>query len=228
MNMQDPNVVAVELVAEALGSLCNELVLVGGCAVGLLITDGARPPIRATRDVDLVAEVASLASYYELREKLESRGFRDQGDIICRWCKGALIIDVMPTTEVGFGSTNRWYPLAVQHAQRVQLPRGSEIRLVSAPLFVATKLESFHDRGNGDYLHHDIEDIVNLVDGRFELIQEVENGPQLVREFIREEFDDLLADYTFMEQLPGHLNTDDSSQRRVPIIIERMRNLAGL
>jgi hypothetical protein len=33
----DPNVQSVELVAEALGDLCDELVLVGGCAASLLI-----------------------------------------------------------------------------------------------------------------------------------------------------------------------------------------------
>ena len=37
MNPQDPNVVRVELVAEALGELCHELVFVGGCAVSMLI-----------------------------------------------------------------------------------------------------------------------------------------------------------------------------------------------
>jgi len=29
-------------------------------------------------------------------------------------------------------------------------------------LFIATKLESIHGRANGDYFHHDVEDIVNV------------------------------------------------------------------
>ena len=33
----DPNVESVELVAAALGELCEEVVLVGGCAASLLI-----------------------------------------------------------------------------------------------------------------------------------------------------------------------------------------------
>ena len=37
----DPNMLVVELVAAALGALREELVLVGGCSVGLLIT----PPV---------------------------------------------------------------------------------------------------------------------------------------------------------------------------------------
>ncbi len=33
------------------------------------------------------------------------------------------------------------------------------IRLISAPAFIATKLEAFYDRGKGDvYISHDLED----------------------------------------------------------------------
>jgi hypothetical protein len=46
MKRSDPNMVSVELVATALGELREELVLVGGCSVGLLITDSARPTAR--------------------------------------------------------------------------------------------------------------------------------------------------------------------------------------
>ncbi len=61
---QDPNLSVVSLVAQALGPLNAEFMLVGGCAVGLLITDRGRPPVRQTIDVDLVAEVTSLTGYY--------------------------------------------------------------------------------------------------------------------------------------------------------------------
>ena len=53
MKAQDPNVGRVELVAHALGELRDNLVLVGGSAAGLLITDPAAPPVRATLDVGL-------------------------------------------------------------------------------------------------------------------------------------------------------------------------------
>ena len=54
---QDPNLSKIELIASALGSLRDRLVFVGGCAVGLLITDNAAAPARVTFDVDLVARV---------------------------------------------------------------------------------------------------------------------------------------------------------------------------
>lgn len=36
MNPRDPNIRQVEVVAQALNELCDELVFVGGCAAGLL------------------------------------------------------------------------------------------------------------------------------------------------------------------------------------------------
>jgi hypothetical protein len=57
---QDPNLSKIELIAAALGPLRDQLVFVGGCAVGLLITDTAAAPVRVTFDVDLVARARPL------------------------------------------------------------------------------------------------------------------------------------------------------------------------
>ena len=62
MKLKYPNVEKVERVAHALGTLCEQLVFVGGCAVDLLLTDRAAAPTRVTYDVDLVAQVAALAA----------------------------------------------------------------------------------------------------------------------------------------------------------------------
>lgn len=54
MSAQDPNMVKVELIAHALGALRDKVVFVGGCSVGLLLTDSAAAPVRVTYDVDLI------------------------------------------------------------------------------------------------------------------------------------------------------------------------------
>lgn len=226
--LKDPNIGLVEVVAQQLGELRNDLVLVGGCAVGLLITDTARPSIRHTIDVDLVAEVATLSSYYEIEQRLRDRGFREQGEVICRWSKDDVILDVMPAIEIGHNFTNPWYPAAVENSVRTKLPSGEEIRMITAPYFLATKLVSFKSRGEGNYAHHDIEDIINLVDGRRELLEEVERCPEDVRDFIMDEVDHLLADQDFTNQIPWHLHPDESNQARVTLITTRLRELAGL
>jgi hypothetical protein len=229
MTTRDPNVDSVELVVEELGDLVSELVLVGGCAVGLLITDKARPTVRQTKDVDLVAEIVTLGNYHKLESKLRSRGFTNGSDgVICRWQKGALLVDVMPIKELGFGSTNRWYPLVVKYAAPYRLPRGGEIRVIPAPLFIAAKFDAFHSRGEGDYEHHDIEDIVNVVDGREELAAEIEQSEDAIKTYIQEECEDLLANREFTERLAWYLNPDEANQRRAPMLLKRFRDLAGL
>lgn len=46
MKPQFPNLPKVELIAQALGELREQLVFVGGCAVDLLLTDAAAAPSR--------------------------------------------------------------------------------------------------------------------------------------------------------------------------------------
>jgi hypothetical protein len=48
---------------------------------------------------------------------------------------------------------------------------GSDVHLITAVNFVATKLEAFHGRGANDVtLSHDLEDIVAVIDGRSEIV----------------------------------------------------------
>ena len=119
----DPNVQSVELVAAALGDLCDELVLVGGCAVGLLIDAASARPPRVTYDVDLIAVVAALRDYYALERKFVKRGFKRDTSAdapICRWKIGTIVVDLMPTDESVLGFSNRWYAEAASSATRVR------------------------------------------------------------------------------------------------------------
>lgn len=185
MNPNDPNVVLLELVAERLGEhLRDEFVFVGGAVVGLLITDPALPAIRPTEDVDLIVHAAVLADYHRVEMAMRERGFvQDMAPTapICRWRIDNVAVDVMPTLENILGFSNRWYPLALQTAQPVTLPSGTAIRLVLAPVFLATKLEAFAGRGNNDYLFsHDLGDLISVIDGRDALLDECANtAPEL-------------------------------------------------
>jgi predicted nucleotidyltransferase len=228
VNPRDPNVALVELVAKALGNLNERLVFVGGCATGLLVTDRGRPPVRATRDVDLIAEIASHAEYYELSGELRAVGFREeQGDVICRWRLDQVIVDVMPTDERILGFSNRWYVRAIEKAFLCRLPSSTEIRLISAPLLIATKIEAFYGRGHGDFASHDVEDIINVVDGRPELAAEIRESDQDLREYLSKEIDSLLGNTQFLERIPWHISPDTSGEGRDTIVIERLRAIAG-
>jgi hypothetical protein len=50
--------------------LLAEIVFVGGCTTGLLGTNPAASPVRATVDVDVIVEVASCAEYSRFSKRL--------------------------------------------------------------------------------------------------------------------------------------------------------------
>ncbi|MBL3588499.1 MAG: hypothetical protein JMN24_01730 [gamma proteobacterium endosymbiont of Lamellibrachia anaximandri] len=223
--VQNPNVEILMSAVERLGSLADELVFVGGCATGLLITDPAAPPVRVTRDVDVITEVASRSDYYQLGERLRSRGFVEDAtsNVLCRWVSQEVILDVMPIDSDILGFSNRWYALAAKAAVERALPNGLNVRMVSAPYFLATKLEAFDGRGQGDYLlSHDIEDLVAVLDGRPEIAEEVATCEPALKAYLAQRFSELLESRAFLEALAGHMPSDRASQARLPILKGRI------
>ncbi|WP_129776673.1 hypothetical protein [Peristeroidobacter soli] len=231
MALRDPNVAKLQLVAHALGSLREQVVFVGGCAVGLLITDEAAAPVRATLDVDLVVSVSALSAYHGLEKDLSALGFKRDMTAdapICRWRYRGLEVDVMPTDPGILGFSNRWYPLAVSSAQSFKLPNGHEIRLIAAPVFVATKFEAHADRGAGDLLaSHDLEDIVNVIDGRPSLLNEIAMSPRELREYLAQRCTALLETPLFADYLPGLIASGDDQADRVQLVYERIQAIAS-
>lgn len=227
----DPNLEAVQAAAAALGGLLDSVVLVGGCATGLLLTSIRSEMIRPTRDIDLVVEAVSPRAYRGVERELRSLGFvNDQSEDapICRWRKDELIVDLMPTDERVFGFGNRWYPMAAETAEPVALPNGQVIRLTSAPVFLATKLDAFKDRGGGDFFaSHDLEDVITVIDGREELAAETRAAPAAVRDALAGQLTELVANPDFNDALAGMLPGDLGSQARLPGLYERLAELAS-
>ncbi len=213
-----------------LGPLADEMVFLGGCAVGLLLTDPAAPAIRVTQDVDAIVEVTSKIQCHRLSKRLRERGFVEDVSPeapICRWMAEGVLVDVMPTKTEILGFANTWYAQAFEMAEAVSIPNGKRIRMVTAPYFLATKLEAFHGRGAGDYhFSQDMEDIVAVLDGRPEVVVEAKRSEARLRAFLSESFAALLEDRNFMDALPGHLPPDEASQARLPLILERIRVIA--
>lgn len=228
----NPNLEILEEAVEKLGPLVNDVVFLGGCATGLLQTDDAAPAVRATRDVDVISELASIIEYHRFAEKLREHGFQeDHGPeaVICRWRSGDIWLDVMPTHPEVFGFSNEWYQPALDEAKTIELPSGNHIRMVTAPYFLATKLAAFEGRGRGDYLaSHDMEDIVAILNGRPEIVDEVAQSQTALKQHLSKRFRELLDDRDFTAALPGHLLGDSANQARLPFVLERIETIAGM
>jgi hypothetical protein len=100
--MVDPNLQLLEEAATILRPVLHELVFVGGCATGLLITDPAAGGVRPTTDVDAVTEVSSYGHYSDLAQRLRQLGLTEDNREeapICRWRHGRLTIDIILPTR---------------------------------------------------------------------------------------------------------------------------------
>ncbi len=229
--MADSNIELLAGVAEALGDLQERFVFLGGCATALLITDPAAPPVRATHDVDAVVAIVSLAEYHRLGGALRARGFSQtvtEGEPPYRWTIGGMKLDVLPTGESVLGFSSRWYEAAMRAAVTVPLRSGLAIRLVTPAYFVATKRDAFEDRGKGDYLEsHDLEDVLSVVDGRSEIVDEIAQAEPELRRYVAKLFAGLVADEGFLNALPG-LIIEGSPAVRAPVVLQRLRAIAAM
>jgi len=212
-------------VAEGLGpDLINEVAFVGGCTTGLHVTDPyTQETVRYTDDVDLIINVAGYLGWHNFQEKLQQHGFKlsmDDGDVICRMRLGELKVDFMPDDAEVLGFSNRWYKEALDTTVVHSLTNTIDIRLITAPYFVATKLEAYKGRGNNDPLEsRDVEDILTLFDGREELVGEIAAGSALFQAYISENIAALLAhsDFDYAVQ-----STAQGDAERQNLIFQRL------
>jgi hypothetical protein len=137
--------------------------------------------------------------------------------------------DVLPLDESVLGYTNIWYEGALREADRLVLPGGFAIRVITAPFFLGTKMEAFRGRGKKDFLaSHDLEDFVAVIDGRSAILEEIAKAPADLRRYLAEAARGLLEESRFREVLPGYVLGDEASQQRVPIILQRLTEMAQL
>ena len=228
--MNKTNLEMLRIAVENLGALKDELVFVGGCTTELFITDEGAAELRATKDVDAIIEAASYSEYIEFSDKLKAINFHEdtsEDAPMCRWVKGSTILDVMPLAEEALGFTNRWYKSALETAENHEFIPGYKIKVVSPVYFCATKMEAFDGRGNNDYLgSHDLEDIVAVIDGRKEIIGEIENSTEKVRHYITKKVKTWLTKDKFLDALAGHLGSR-SDQGRMGVLIKRLKQIAN-
>lgn len=191
----------LEQAAGALGPLSEEVVFLGGASIALWVSDPAAPATRATDDVDVIADVTSLTAYYALGERLRAQGFQEDAGskVICRWRHDSgLILDVMPDDEEILGFSNPWYEHAIRTSVERELPNGRLIRAAKPPSIIATKLAAWHGRGKGDMLRSlDLHDVLVLIDGREELLAEIQAEPEAVCSYVSGELATLRKDPYF-------------------------------
>lgn len=207
------NILRIKIVYKALEELANHVIFAGGATVSLY-ADRPATEVRPTEDVDIVVEVISYADYTALESKLRAKGFtndRDSG-IICRYRIQGIVVDVMPTSEDILGFSNKWYADAFKYAEGIQLDE-CNLKIFSAPFFIATKIEAFKSRGKGDgRTSSDFEDIVFLLNNRTTIWIEMENAQPELNQYLKNEFCLLAKNPDLQEWISCHLDFFEQSR----------------
>lgn len=180
--------------------------------------------------MDAIAEITSYAEFEAFGELLRALQFHEdarEGAPLCRWVQHEATLDGMPLDANILGFSNRWYRSAMESSVIERLADDLEIRIITGPYFLATKLEAFKGRGQGDFFgSHDLEDLISVVDGRAELVAEVQAGVADLRTYLRAEIRGLLKTPGFLDARPGYLVPDAASQARMGLPLRRLEAIA--
>jgi len=99
----------------------------------------------------VIAEIVTYAGYVAFSERLRLAHFTEDEELNCRWHNENLMLDVLALNKEVLSFTNIWYESALRHASVLSLPGGASIRVITAPFFLATKMEAFRGRAKMDY-----------------------------------------------------------------------------
>lgn len=222
----------MRLVTRRMLPLETSFAFVGGAVVPLLVDHPDLTEFRPTKDVDLVTQVVTLAEFYAFEEKLRRAGFRhdhSDGAPLCRWVVDECRVDIMPVDSSHLGMNSRWFPQALEFSNLADLGDGVTARIINGPIFIATKLEAYRDRGKGDIqASHDIEDIITLVDGSSTIVEQVAAAPAEARQFIARSLAAWQKTASFIDELSGHLSPISQASGRTSIVIDRITSIAQL
>lgn len=220
----------LELFADKLGDLCEEMVIVGGCSPALILDIDTAPDLRPTDDVDVIVQADNYGKYIKFIGKIKERGFVEKvGDRIGRYICGDLVVDIIPSEHDVVGFTNKWYKKAFANAVYQKLPSGKSVKTVSSVYFIATKLEAFRDRGENDpWASSDLEDIITMLVESTNFEAEFEQADGDVQEYISREFKRLVSNENYPHFLSGHLRGDEASQAALPDLRRLIERIASI
>ncbi len=219
---QHTNKVRIRAVARALAGLSGKSVFVGGATISLY-PDKPIGDVRPTDDVDVIMEILNYAERAALEEKLRSHGFSHdvESGIVCRYRIQGIVVDILPTNDASIGFSNLWYPQGFEKAMLYDIDEWNKIYILTAPYFIATKLEAHKSRGEGDgRTSQDFEDIIFILENRSSIWKEMSEADEALRKYLKEEFRQLWKNPDLFEWIDS--NVERTSPPATYIIMEQI------
>ncbi|TKD66537.1 nucleotidyl transferase AbiEii/AbiGii toxin family protein [Flavobacterium sp. ASW18X] len=219
------NIAVVAEIAAALKDIKEEMVFVGGAVVSLYTDDPAADEIRPTQDIDLTINIINLNHWEKVQEKLSALGFYPDpyGHAICSYKYKDIPVDIMAAEDGPLGPANRWYKIGFKNLWSATA-KDQDIKILSAPCYLATKFEAFNDRGTDYRTSHDVEDIVNVLDNRINIVQEIKEDNPSVQAFIIQQLKVIIEKGLLQETLVSHIHPLVITER-LPIVNEKITQI---
>lgn len=213
MSHQD-NIRRIKAVSDSLLDLKQEVVFVGGTTVSLYSDREQTISPRITEDVDAIVEVLSYGAHANFEEQLRARGFvhDTSSRVRCRYrikyADDEIIVDIMPTKDtVAMGFENKWYSDGFKEAMDYVIDPTTTIKILTAPHFLATKMEAFKNRGYRDPRQSkDFEDIVYVWENRRMIWEEVNATNADLRHYLKDEFSTIVNNPNINEWIDCHVS----------------------
>lgn len=205
----------IKVIANALGTINERVIYVGGAVVSLYIDDATADDVRPTKDVDITLEIANLGELERLREELIARGFyqSSEDNVICRFRYTDIQLDVMATREIGWAPANVWFErgFPLVHEKKVD---NQVIKILPLPYYFATKFSAFHDRGYKDpRTSQDFEDIVYLLNHTSDIKEQLTDIAPDLKQYLKIEFQNILDNPILQEAIIANLFYEDQMSR---------------
>ncbi len=222
------NIGVVAEVAKALCELKEQMVFIGGSVISLYANDPAADEIRPTADIDLTIRLINFNDWNQLQERLGKLGFFPDpfGHAICSYKYKDIPVDIMASKNGPHGPSNRWYEIGFDHLIKIKA-KDEEIRVFSAPCYLATKFEAYNDRGRDYRTSHDFEDIIYVLDNRTTIVDEIKMAPKQVMDFLKSEIQKITTSPYFDEITEAHLHPLMVEERQ-PLLKEKLNQIAAL
>ncbi len=206
------NITRIKAVSNALAKLETPVVFAGGATVSLYADIDFREEARPTDDVDVVLELVAYKNYAAVEVQLRAIGFVNDihSKIICRYKYKGLLVDIMPTDEKVLGFSNKWYAPGFKLAIDFEIDKQHIVKIFPAAYFIASKLEAFKSRGKNDgRTSSDFEDIVFVLNNRNTIWKELPEADEIVKQYLTDEFSQLLPGNYIDEWIAVHLGYND-------------------
>jgi predicted nucleotidyltransferase len=222
---KEVNLEKLKEIVIALGELNEGMVFVGGAVVAIYANDVVEEDVRITKDIDAFGKITTHAELKNIREQLAKNNFfpSPEEKVICRFKHGEIVLDVMSTQQIEWAPANKWFEPGFEHLETVIVDY-VPVKILSVPYFLATKFEAYYGRGKDSRTSEDFEDIVYILNNRATLVEDIENAPEDVKEYLISEFNKILVSNELREAVLVHLPYESQSAR-YKILIKKLETL---